>query len=104
MSGTSPDAWHERRLKSWSGDVPDISSQTVIHVYKKDELDRAITLGMTKMGLPDVVVDVISGSSSRPVGNLINIFCQAMAEGAVFEESGKFRLELRAIKDSKVRE
>ena len=100
----TPDAWHERRLKSWSGDVPDISSQTVIHVYKKDELDRAITLGMTKMGLPDVVVDVISGSSSRPVGNLINLFCQAMAEGAVFEESGKFRLELRAIKDSKVRE
>jgi hypothetical protein len=100
----SPDAWHERRLKSWSGDVPDISSQTVIHVYKKDELDRAITLGMTKMGLPDVVVDGISGSSSGQVGNLINLFCQAMVEGALFEKSGKFRLELRAIKDSKLRE
>src|SRR5258708_7201444 len=24
----TPDAWHERRLKSWSGDVPDISNQT----------------------------------------------------------------------------
>jgi uncharacterized protein YegJ (DUF2314 family) len=100
----SPDAWQEKRLKSWSGDVPDISSQTVIHVYKKDELDRAITLGMTKMGLPDVVVDGSSWSSSRQVGHLINLFCQAMAEGAVFEKSGKFSLELRAIKNSRVRD
>jgi len=61
----SPDAWHEKRLKSWSGDVPDTSSQTVIHIYKNDELDRAITLGMTKMGLPDVVFDSISESSGE---------------------------------------
>ncbi len=100
----SPDAWHEKRLKSWSGDVPDISSQTVIHIYKNDELDRAITLGMTKMGLPDVVFDSISESSGEQVGNLINLFCQSMAEAAVLEKSGKFRLDLRTIKNSQVRE
>jgi hypothetical protein len=100
----SPDAWHEKRLRYWSGDVPDISSQTVIHVYKKDELERAITLGMTKMGLPDVVVDDSAWSSNRQVGHLINLFCQEVAEGAVFEKSGKFRLELQAIKNSKVRD
>jgi hypothetical protein len=94
----SPDAWHEKRLMSWSGDVPDVSSETVIHVYKTDELERAITLGMTKMGLPDVVVDGIPWSSNRQVGHLINLFCQAMAEGAVFEKSSKFSLELRAIR------
>ena len=100
----SPDAWHEKRLKPWSGEVPDISGQTVIHVYKKDELERAITLGMTKIGLPDVVVDGISWSSNREVGHLVNLFCQAMAEGAVFEKSGKFSLQLRAIKNSEVRD
>jgi uncharacterized protein YegJ (DUF2314 family) len=100
----TPDVWHEKRLKSWSGSVPDISSQTVIHVYKKDELERAITLGMTKMGLPDVVVDGVSWSSNGQVGHLINLFCQAMAEGAVFEKSGRFNLELQAIKNSKVRD
>jgi uncharacterized protein YegJ (DUF2314 family) len=100
----SPDAWHEKRLKPWPGDVPDISGQTVIHVYKKDELERAITLGMTKIGLPDVVVDGISWSSNGQVGHLINLFCQAMAEGAVFEKLGKFTLELRAIKNSEVRD
>jgi uncharacterized protein YegJ (DUF2314 family) len=100
----TPDAWHEKRLKSWSGSVPDISSQTVIHVYKKDELERAITLGMTKMGLLDVVVDGVSWSSNGQVGHLINLFCQAMAEGAVFEKSGRFSLELQAIKNSEIRD
>jgi uncharacterized protein YegJ (DUF2314 family) len=100
----SPDAWHEKRLKSWSGNVPDISSQTVVQTYKKDELVRAITLGMKKVGLPDVVMDDLPWSSEHQVGNLINIFCQSMAEGAVFEKSGKFSLDLRAIKNSEVRD
>ncbi len=51
----SPDAWHEKRLASWGSGVPDISSQTTIHVYKKDDYVRAITLGIAKVGLPDVI-------------------------------------------------
>jgi uncharacterized protein YegJ (DUF2314 family) len=99
----SADAWHDRRLKSWDGGVPDISSQTVVQTYKKDELLRAITLGMTKAGLPDVVVDDFSWSSEPEVGDLINLFCQSMAEGTALEKSGKFNLNLRAIKNSQVR-
>jgi len=100
----SPDAWHEKRLKSWTGNVPDISSQTVVQTYKKDEFVRAITLGVKKAGLPDVVMDDLPWASEHQVGNLINIFCQSMAEGAVFEKSGKFSLHLRAIKNSEVRD
>jgi len=100
----SPDSWHEKRLKSWSGDVPDVSSQTVVQIYKKDELVRAISLGMKKVGLPDVVMDDLSWASEHQVVNLINIFCQSMAEGAVFEKSGKFTLDLRAIKSTEVRD
>jgi uncharacterized protein YegJ (DUF2314 family) len=100
----SPDAWHQKRIGSWASGVPDISSQTLIHVYKKDEFVRAITLGMTKAGLPDVVVDEFSWSSETQVGILINLFCQLMAEGAVFEKSGKFSLDLHAIKSSEVRD
>ena len=93
----SPDAWHENRLKSWAGDVPDISSQIIVEPYKKDELVRAITLGMKKAGLPDVVMDALPWASEHQVGNLINVFCQSMVEGAVFEKSGKVNLDLRAI-------
>lgn len=100
----SPDAWHHRRLESWTGATPDVSTQTVIHVYDTGEYYRAITLGMSKTGLPDVVVQEVPASSDNQAGNLINIFCQSMAEGAVLKPSGKFNLDLRAIKDSHARE
>src|SRR6266403_2043701 len=100
----SPDAWHETRLKSWTDDVPDISSQTVVQTYKKDELVRAITLGMTKVGLPDVVMDDFPWSSEHQVVDLINLFCQTMTEGAVLAKSGEFDLDIRAIQNSHVRD
>jgi uncharacterized protein YegJ (DUF2314 family) len=100
----SPDAWHKKRLASWTDPIPDISSQMVIHSYQSDEYVREITLGMSKAGLPDVVVDNSRWSSSDQIGNLINLFSQAMAEGATFHQSGKFKLDMRAIKNAKVRE
>ncbi len=99
----TPDAWHNTRLGSWS-EIPNVSSQTVVHVYNNDEYARAITLGMAKMGLPDVVIQQLPWSSSSQAVNLINIFSQAMAEGAVLDASGKFNLDLHAIKNAEVRE
>lgn len=100
----TPDAWHTRRLKGWTQGVPDISTQTTIHAYKNGEFVRAITLGMAKVGLPDVVVDNFSWSSNRQIGNLINLFTQAMAEGAKFSKAGKFDLNIKAIRHPAVRE
>ena len=100
----SPDAWHKTRLASWTSEIPDVSDQIVVQIYEKDEYARAISLGMSKVGLPDVVVEGLPWSSQTQVGNLINIFCQAMTEGAILEKSGKFNLDLHAIKDAQVRE
>jgi uncharacterized protein YegJ (DUF2314 family) len=95
----SADAWHEKRLKPWVEDVPDVSSQTVVHAYDNGEYVRAITLGMSKMGLPDVVVEDSDWSSNIQVGNLINIFCQSIAEGQPFRSTGEFKLVLRSVKN-----
>ena len=100
----SPDAWHKKRLASWTTDVPDVSSQTVVQIYQKDEYVRAISLGMAKLGLPDVVVEDSSWSSNNRVGNLINLFCQSLAEGRAVRKTGAFRLELGAIRNSTVRD
>ena len=100
----TPDAWEERRLGTWTAGVPAIKTQTTIHAYKKDEFVRAITLGMKKAGLPDVVVEEFDWSSESQVGNLINIFCQAMAEGAPLNVPGPFTIDLKNIKDPTVRE
>jgi uncharacterized protein YegJ (DUF2314 family) len=100
----TPDSWHQKRLASWADGPPRISTQTVIHEYNSGEYERAITLGMTKLGLPDVVVEDISWSSNDQVGTFINIFCQAMLEGATFATPDAFKLDLRSIKNSKVRD
>ena len=100
----TPDEWQKRRLDSWAGDTPDVLQHTVIHAYKSDKLVRAITLGMAKFGLPDVVVSDFSWSSNRPMGNLINLFAQAMVEGAVIKTPGVYDLELRSVKNANVRQ
>ncbi len=100
----SPDAWHAKRLKSWEGGVPAIPSQTLIHAYQNGEYIRAITLGMAKAGLPDVVVENSSWSAKDRVGDLINIFCQSMVEGAAFQNPGKFKMDLRAIRNANLRD
>jgi hypothetical protein len=100
----SPNAWHERRLASWPEGTPDISSQTVVEVYKNNDFNRAITLGMAKAGLPDVIVDNFSSFSDNQVVDLINIFSQSIAEGAHYDVPGKFSLSLQAIKNFQARD
>lgn len=100
----SPDAWHAKRLASWARELPEVASQTVIHAYNDGDHQRAITLGMAKMGLPDIVVEDFPWSANNQVGNLINLTSQAIAEGKPFSQSGRFKLDLASIQNSKVRE
>jgi len=100
----TPDEWHKRRIDGWMQGVPDISKHTTIHAYKADEYIRAITLGMSKFGLPDVVVEEFSWSLNRTMGHLINLLCQSIAEGAVVERAGEFDLDIREIRHSDVRD
>lgn len=99
----TPDAWHKRRLESWNAAAPDISEHIVIHAYKSENLVRGITLGMAKFGLPDVVVSDFPWSSNRSVGNLINLFSQAMLEGATLKTPGEYDLDTRSIRNEAVR-
>lgn len=100
----TPDAWRERRIRSWDGALPRVAGHITIHAYKDKALVRAITLGMAKFGLPDLVIEEISWSDSRPMGNLINAFAQALVEGAVPMKPGSFVLDLRSLASQKVRE
>jgi uncharacterized protein YegJ (DUF2314 family) len=101
-----PDSWETNRITTWDADVPDISKHTVMHAYRKEEegFVRAITLGMAKFGLPDVVIEDFSLSENRNIGHLINLFGQAVAEGATITRAGEFDLNIRTIKNYRVRD
>jgi uncharacterized protein YegJ (DUF2314 family) len=72
------------RLDAWpDGSVPQISKHVTIHLYRPEEDSdylRAITLGMEKFALPDIVIEQLIRGDSRSGGNLINFVGQALAE------------------------
>jgi len=100
----TPDEWHKRRLETWEGDVPDVLKHIVIHAYQGEKLVRAISLGMGKLGLPDVVVNDFSWSDNRTMGNLINCFAQVIGEGTPVRTAGMMDFDLRAIRHIGVRQ
>jgi uncharacterized protein YegJ (DUF2314 family) len=100
----TPDEWRKRRLDSWWNGIPDAAKQTVIHAYKGDRQVRAITLGMAKFGMPDIVVEDFAWSANRSMGNLINSLAQAMVEGAELKSIGNYDLDLRAVRHARVKD
>lgn len=97
------DEWHKQRLETWEGDLPDVSKHTVIHAYRSSKLVRAITLGMAKLGLPDVVVEDFPWSMNHPMGSLVNLLSQALAEGAVIGPKGRCDVDAKALRHTGVR-
>jgi uncharacterized protein YegJ (DUF2314 family) len=100
----TPDEWRKRRIATWTGTLPDVTRHTTIHAYKNGEYVRAITLGMAKFGLPDVVVQDFSWSLNRNMGHLVNALCQSLAEGGRVAKAGAYALDFRAIKNRGLRD
>lgn len=102
----TPDAWHRRRLASWpaGAEVPRVSSQVMIDMYSIDDYHRQITLGMAKMGLPDLVVQELPENEGDSASGLINAVAQRLAEGQAVNSSGKFKLNLHSIANPAARE
>jgi uncharacterized protein YegJ (DUF2314 family) len=100
----TPAAWDERRLAPWQDPIPEISRHTVIHAYKDKDYVRAISLGMAKFALPDIVVTDFSWASNRNMGHLVNLTAQAFAEGAELRRGGRLDLRLADIRNGAVRE
>ena len=99
----TPAKWHDNRLAGWTDGVPDLSSHLTLHAYKHGDLVRAISLGMAKFGLPDIVVDQFPWSSNDSMGSLINLLSQSLAEGAGVRSGGHFDLDIKKIAHKKVR-
>jgi len=95
----TPKAFEERRLAGWSGGLPRAPSQIVIHAYRKRELIRIVTLGMDKLGLPDLVVEDASLLVSS-LGKVVNFVAQVLAEGGKPDANGNLLLDIDAVKNA----
>lgn len=104
----SPEAWKEMRLGAWQkGGLPEICDQITIHLYRPNENSsslRAITLGMEKFALPDVVIERLLGSNNQQGGSLMNLVCQSLADNPMIEEGGKVDFNLASLSAKDFRE
>jgi uncharacterized protein YegJ (DUF2314 family) len=101
------EAWREARLESWpEAELPDIRKQITIHLYRANDAEpylRAITLGMEKFALPDVVIERVLGGDNRSAGNLLNVFCQTLAENPVVANGAEHQLRLAALQTARLK-
>jgi uncharacterized protein YegJ (DUF2314 family) len=100
----APDAWKSGRTDGWQGDVPDMRHHVTIHYYETDgNRHRAITLGMVKFGLPDLVASDVPVGQSGAMTTVIDALAQLLVEGAAVGAGNEVVVDLRAIRHEEVR-
>ena len=98
----TPAALAEKRMLPPEHGFPDVRTHIVIHAYKNTEYIRAITLGLRKFGLPDIVINEFSWSLNDQMGNMINLFAQSLVEGAA-PPFGLYDFDVSKLKHDAVR-
>ncbi len=99
----TPDFWQQNRVTSWEGPVPDVARHITIHAYNDKGRVRAITLGMSKFALPDLVINDAVWSLNGPLGDTLNAVAQKLAEGDRPTDKGQYALQIANIKHMALR-
>lgn len=99
----TPQAWSAKRLAAWQGDLPDVAQQIVIHAYENHGKVRAVTLGMNRFGLPDLVVQDSVWSLNRALSNTVNLLAQQLAEGSRPDSRGVLALRAAGLRQDRAR-
>ena len=99
----APDHFQESRVDS-PGASDSVIKHTTIHAYQEGDYVRAVSLGMAKFGLPDLVIEQLSWATHRSLGWLMIGIAQQMVEGVEPNASGAFAFDAGAIRNSAVRD
>jgi len=93
----SVESWKKARIDGWQGDIPDMRNQLTTHYYETDTGHRAVTLGLAKLGLPDLVVQDVPPPLSGPMALVLGAIAQTFVEGGMVGADGRLALDLKAI-------
>ncbi|MEA2562754.1 MAG: hypothetical protein QOH06_4258 [Acidobacteriota bacterium] len=103
----APDFWDEHRLSAWTeaGPPPSISAHFTVHTYQKENgYHRLVSLGLGKLGLPDLVIEDFPGSRVGRANTVLNLLAQTLSEGKPVGSEGAFDLELQSLGRSDARD
>jgi uncharacterized protein YegJ (DUF2314 family) len=95
-------SWAEKRAGGFDGELPVAARHITIHSYAVDGGIRSVTLGMAKLGLPDVAM--IGYTHGRDTWSLVNAVCQWMVENRAVATGGQIPLDLRKLRAATFRD
>jgi uncharacterized protein YegJ (DUF2314 family) len=99
----APEHFRELRVDA-PGAHDSVLQHTTIHAYQDAEHVRSVSLGMSRFGLPDLVIEQLSWATHRSLATLMIGIAQQMVEGAEPDATGTFAFDARAIRNAAVRE
>lgn len=100
----TPAAFREERLGGWDGETPIVSRQVAQHLYDDGGYLRLVTLGMGKLGLPDLVVEGLLPRHGELVGYTVQALGQGLAEGVEVGPDGSLEVALATLRSPDLRE
>jgi uncharacterized protein YegJ (DUF2314 family) len=86
-----------KKLDAWNGGVPDVRRHVSLDTYRNGELLRIVSLGMEKLGLPDVSVANVSAHDSEAMSNLISVVLQTLVENPTLTRAGELDLSIAKL-------
>lgn len=103
----APDLWVEEN-GGWEGDLPDVEHHFSIRYHQLGDMwdqysatngrERAVTLGLAQLGLPDLVLSNLPPSQLEAAGVMLNACVQLLVEGARTDEKGRLEVDFAAIR------
>lgn len=96
----TPDSFSKIVLESWDDNTVVVMDNISMHQYQDDDYLRTVTLGMSKFGLPDIVVQQTTRHHAESIGSIVNIICQTLIENPELSINGSLPLDMNSLKDS----
>lgn len=100
----SPREFEARRVNGWGDQLPQVPLQIAIHAFAGRDGHRSVTFGMSKLGLPDVLVDRHPPELAGPMATVINLVAQTLLEGGALASAGELTLDIERLQEPRVRE
>jgi len=100
----APAALRQMRVESWGDGLPLARTHFSMHLYDNGGYTRAVTLGLNKFGLPDLVVNGAILSDEAILDLTMNLLVQQLVEGAQVGPGGELALNPSTVQHTLARQ
>lgn len=83
------EAFRKLRAPAWTETTPIVRRHVTLHAYQADDGYRIVSLGMSKLGLPDVCVNQLPGDRLGSTGNFLSLLMQGLNDTPTLTEPGR---------------